>query len=170
MDKTEHLKLSQWDPSDRILREDFNRDNQLIDAALAGKAGGLELLHEYAAYGETSQGFNVAVIIDWTEWEQVWFLFRYPQDGGGDKTAGVDFRLDRKTGSRWISPALSQPGYLAVLLPRHDPDANVSGFILSQRFIPFACDFAYREIYGIASGVMDYVDTPSPRIQIFGRR
>ena len=35
MTKTEHYQLNQWDAADRVLREDFNSDNQKIDAALA---------------------------------------------------------------------------------------------------------------------------------------
>ena len=34
MKYTEHYQLNQWDAADRVLREDFNRDNQKIDTAL----------------------------------------------------------------------------------------------------------------------------------------
>ncbi len=36
MRQTANYQLSQWDESDRILREDFNSDNEKIDAAIAG--------------------------------------------------------------------------------------------------------------------------------------
>ena len=36
MTKTEHYQLNQWAKSDRVLMEDFNSDNEKIDAALAG--------------------------------------------------------------------------------------------------------------------------------------
>ena len=35
MTKTTQYQLNQWDASDRVLREDFNRDNAKIDAAIA---------------------------------------------------------------------------------------------------------------------------------------
>ena len=35
MRKTANYELNQWDPGDRILREEFNGDNARIDAALA---------------------------------------------------------------------------------------------------------------------------------------
>ncbi len=35
MKYTEHYQLNQWDAADRVLREDFNRDNAAVDAALA---------------------------------------------------------------------------------------------------------------------------------------
>ena len=34
---TEHYQLIQWDPSDPVLRADFNADNLKLDAALAAK-------------------------------------------------------------------------------------------------------------------------------------
>ena len=34
MRKTANYDLCQWDPEDRILREDFNRDNEKIDGAI----------------------------------------------------------------------------------------------------------------------------------------
>ena len=36
MNQTARYKLNQWDPTDRILREDFNADNAKLEAALAG--------------------------------------------------------------------------------------------------------------------------------------
>ena len=39
MNQTANYQLCQWDPTDRILMEDFNSDNSKIDAALAGLAG-----------------------------------------------------------------------------------------------------------------------------------
>ena len=34
MKYTEHYQLKQWYAADRVLREDFNRDNEKIDAAI----------------------------------------------------------------------------------------------------------------------------------------
>ena len=40
MNQTANYQLCQWDPTDRILMEDFNSDNSKIDAALAGLEAG----------------------------------------------------------------------------------------------------------------------------------
>lgn len=32
---TKNFNLSQWEPDDKVLREDFNRDNQVIDQTMA---------------------------------------------------------------------------------------------------------------------------------------
>ena len=34
---TEHYQLCQWEPEDKVLRTDFNEDNQRIEAALNGQ-------------------------------------------------------------------------------------------------------------------------------------
>ena len=41
---TEHYSLSQWEAEDKVLRTDFNEDNEKIDAALAAHAAGLAKL------------------------------------------------------------------------------------------------------------------------------
>lgn len=41
MNQTEHYKLSQWEKADRIMMDDFNRDNANIDTALAASAAAL---------------------------------------------------------------------------------------------------------------------------------
>ena len=41
MKKTQHYGLCQWDAEDRILREDFNRDNEKIEEALKEFQGAL---------------------------------------------------------------------------------------------------------------------------------
>ena len=44
MEQTEHYKLSQWEPSDRVQMEDFNADNAKLEAALSRKLEVVELL------------------------------------------------------------------------------------------------------------------------------
>ena len=38
MNKTANFQLTQWEKTDRIMMEDFNRDNAAIDTALKGNA------------------------------------------------------------------------------------------------------------------------------------
>ena len=44
MNKTANFQLTQWEKTDRILMEDFNRDNAAIDTALKGNADGVAAL------------------------------------------------------------------------------------------------------------------------------
>jgi len=55
MNQTSNYQLNQWGAADRILREDFNRDNAKIDAALAGMAAAQsELAAQIANCGNCS--------------------------------------------------------------------------------------------------------------------
>lgn len=67
MNHTEHYRLNQWAPEDRILREDFNRDNSNIESGfLALKQGAEEEVQNRtaavaAAKEEASQALSAAV-------------------------------------------------------------------------------------------------------------
>ena len=49
MQHTQNYQLSRWEKDDRIMMEDFNADNEKIDAALAAKADA----EDVTALGET---------------------------------------------------------------------------------------------------------------------
>lgn len=70
MNTTSNYGLSQWEASDRILREDFNNDNQLIDTALAdcGKFVKLKEITTTAAAAQVDVAFSD---IDWSAWQEV---------------------------------------------------------------------------------------------------
>ena len=61
MRKTEHYQLNLWDAEDAILREDFNADNEKIEAALADiAAGGVKVANgHYIGDGATTVQLNV---------------------------------------------------------------------------------------------------------------
>ena len=61
MRKTEHYQLNLWDAEDAILREDFNADNEKIEAALAEiAAGGVKVANgHYTGDGATAVHLNV---------------------------------------------------------------------------------------------------------------
>jgi hypothetical protein len=61
MRKTEHYQLNLWDAEDAILREDFNADNEKIEAALADiAAGGVKIANgHYTGDGASAVHLNV---------------------------------------------------------------------------------------------------------------
>ena len=71
---TTNYQLNQWEPTDQVLRTDFNADNAKLDAALGVKLGAAELI------GETTLGgfaFSVTLDltgVDWNQWSIVAFL------------------------------------------------------------------------------------------------
>ena len=69
--QTTNYQLNQWEPTDQVLRTEFNADNVKIDAALGVKLGAAELI------GETTLGgfaFSVTLDltgVDWNQWSIV---------------------------------------------------------------------------------------------------
>ena len=67
MNYTENYRLNQWDAEDRILREDFNRDNANVESGLTALKKGLETETQErktavtAAKQEASQALTSAV-------------------------------------------------------------------------------------------------------------
>ena len=54
MNKTANFQLTQWEKTDRIMMEDFNRDNAAIDAALKSNADKAALQTALAGAGNCS--------------------------------------------------------------------------------------------------------------------
>ena len=80
LNQTANYQLCQWDPTDRILMENFNSDNNKIDAALKAQADTLESLSQKAggrllgtlkasASGTTCE-FRLDGV-DWSAWREV---------------------------------------------------------------------------------------------------
>lgn len=57
MQHTQNYQLSRWEKDDRIMMEDFNADNEAIDAALAAKADA----EDVTALGETVAALAAAL-------------------------------------------------------------------------------------------------------------
>ena len=88
MKQTSNYQLNQWDAQDRILREDFNADNEKLDAALAeinqDVQQSLQQLEDKAGYQlittqsltSTAQGNAVFSLtdVDWSQWGTVHLL------------------------------------------------------------------------------------------------
>lgn len=75
MKQTEMYHLSQWEPGDRILREDFNSDNGKIEAALLGRLGRCQFIKAISPEKTTTQVQLDLSDIDWNEWECVAVIF-----------------------------------------------------------------------------------------------
>lgn len=81
--QTGNYQLNQWAEADRILREDFNSDNEKLDAALKANAdavaalaerAGLQLIQQTELTSE-SDTETVALEVDWAQWGLVLLLY-----------------------------------------------------------------------------------------------
>lgn len=178
MKETEHLGLSQWDPSDQILRDDFNADNAKIDAALGAaaaalpaKLGRMEVIRLSKSGGEVIQGEYGAAYgtpkIDWNDWEYVCLLVHFPNAAMDDPgVSGVTFYgPDVRTYHTFNT--LTAPGCLFIFFPQHNADAKMAGLLLNSRFMPFSFDFTYREFSDTGIGISKGPLT-TPNVAWFG--
>lgn len=98
--QTPNYKLSRWAGTDRIMMEDFNRDNAAIDAALKGNAeavaaetaareatdtalgkkAGLQLI-QTLTLATGSDYASAEINIDWSQWAEVYVVFQLEYKG-----------------------------------------------------------------------------------------
>lgn len=127
MKETKYHQLCLWDPEDRILRQDFNRDNKTIDAALAalssGKLGRVELIDERATTGPTTAFAPALWNVDWKDWEFFAVYAELPDDPSRFVTCTLGdtefYRIEKHS-------------TLALFWPGHDPSRQVKALLLSQ--------------------------------------
>lgn len=121
MNKTANFQLTQWEKTDRIMMEDFNRDNAAIDAALkssADKAAAalaattaleqkMGLQHIQTVNGTTGDCSIFTYSIDWDQWTEVLF-FLTPKLSGSNHTYQLSFenRAMTSDGSVYFSGTL----------------------------------------------------------------
>lgn len=100
MNKTANFQLTQWEKTDRIMMEDFNRDNAAIDAALKGNAeavaaetaareaadtalgkkAGLQLI-QTLTLATGSDYASAEINVDWAQWAEVYVVFHLEYKG-----------------------------------------------------------------------------------------
>lgn len=144
MQQTEHYGLNQWDPTDRILREDFNADNLKIAQALAGKAPARKLLHMSSISGLTNgtgirfTSFNP----DWNQWEFVILLaeMKLTHDDPSDKMSLITLP-DAK-----IMVDFQAGPFLTLFLPKKNGGRSLSGFILGNSCTCFSSALTYNQL------------------------
>ena len=137
---TTNYQLNQWEPTDQVLRTDFNADNAKLDAALGvltgNKLGRSQLLQTVTA-GSADKLLTLSTTnIDWNEWESIIVLVSRQ---GGFTTSSQTISCNVNNGS---VPAYCTAGTglfsctlgltFLVLFPWHDASQNVSAIYFGQ--------------------------------------
>ena len=92
MKKTQHYGLCQWDAEDRILREDFNSDNEKIDAAIADA----NPLQDLGTVVLEQDGGELNLDLSGVDWSQYWEVRVY-FELAGTENGGVSVLLNHMT-------------------------------------------------------------------------
>lgn len=124
MKQTSNYQLNQWEMTDRIQMEDFNRDNEKVDAALAAKLGGVELIQEISitsSFNSYSGPFPIDLSnIDWNQWKIV-ILLADCKIGGTPDSGDRTYLYSNASTLLFGDLAKRTPGSLcAVFFPRND--------------------------------------------------
>lgn len=144
MRQTEQYSLNQWDPADRILREDFNADNVKIAEALAGKMGKVEVLYNPQVEATTTGAFMLSQL-DWNQWSLAVLHFHYDSCPDAPNTTIESGILPNCTARAITAPS----SHIFLLAPLHDASRAIQGLFLAEDTVrPFRGPCSFSEIYG----------------------
>lgn len=134
MQQTGNYQLNQWELADRILMEDFNGDNEKVDAALAGKLGAAELIREISMDNYDGRLTMDLSDIDWNQWSIMIFDLQPLNNYVG--TTDLSFKLGGTLGTGTAgdtsTPITDVTPRTIILFPMRDASRIV-------RYLEFPC-------------------------------
>ena len=168
MQKTERYALNQWDPSDRILREDFNTDNAKIDAALGGMLNKMHVIWVSEPDTETFKHAGYSTVPEWMptlEYYAIVIEFPIREEDAG-KTLELYFA---KSGG-WKSPTFTFPAqpFLLLFFPHRDVSQPFRCLLLCEKPRYLSFDGSFQEIKSFRLEVADDQTIPSSRTRYLG--
>ena len=153
MKQTDQYKLNQWDPTDRILREDFNADNLKLDAALAGKIGKMKVLWTLPRGSHFGGGTTLAVLhMEQYEYSAIIAEF-LPDDIDPSKT------LEIKLGGK-KTVTFPMQNFILLFFPHHNLASPYRCLLLCDKPQYITLDGTYEELLGVHLDCDDRSTTP----------
>lgn len=173
MNKTANFQLNQWEKTDRIMMEDFNRDNAAIDTALKsnadavaaetaarkaadtelGKKAGLQLI-QTVPFPEGGSSADKPLTIQWSDWAIVLAVYQEPSDGRS-------YTLSFTTANAKVHPIIYDGPDVqtcALYFPLYDQSRPVRGLLWSAEKL------SYTTTYEALTGIQLKADTDSGSI------
>ena len=153
MKKTEHYQLNQWEASDRIRMEDFNADNQRLEAALLEKPGRMELISTFSS-GNGSFMLSAPILfapkVDWNQFARVIFFQDFHKTKfKNDEFIHIGLNLDGVIyQEKLIIPAGS---FMVVCFPNHNAEGMIRLVIIGKGTGTFFLDRKYDDLRFINS-------------------
>ena len=173
MNKTANFQLTQWEKTDRIMMEDFNRDNAAIDVALKsnaeavaaetaarkaadtalGKKAGLQLI-QTVPFPEGGSSADKPLTIQWSDWAIVLAVYQEPSDGRS-------YTLSFTTANAKVHPIIYDGPDVqtcALYFPLYDQSRPVRGLLWSAEKL------SYTTTYEALTGIQLKANTDSGSI------
>lgn len=180
--ETPNYQLTRWAGTDRILMEEFNSDNEKIDAALKSNAdkaaaalaaatvleGKLGLQHiQTLTSTETARYVSFTPNIDWDQWAEVYLVVKpkfsisttyqfYFTNSTGNTATMVNKETERMTCS--------------ILYPMFDRTAPVSGLVCGYGFFNHTFPYSVWDTLRIETSSPSSNVLPGTVIEIYGRK
>ena len=172
---TTNYQLNQWEPTDQVLRTEFNADNAKIEAALTNKLGRSQLLQTITPEHNASSVRISLESMNWNDWEVV--LVHAHCTGvsnNTDKLLTCGVCDGRKSAYCSAGSSLLQcppSPVLLVLLPRHDASRNVLAFYVGASSGMGWTDFSFSQLTPLNfSALYDWDFSSDQKITVWGIR
>ena len=172
MNKTANFQLNQWEKTDRIMMEDFNRDNAAIDTALKGNADAVAAETAAREAGisalQTALGKKAGLQLiqtvpfpeggssadKWSDWAIVLAVYQEPSDARS-------YTLSFTTANAKVHPIIYDGPDVqtcALYFPLYDQSRPVRGLLWSAEKL------SYTTTYEALTGIQLKADTDSGSI------
>ena len=180
--QTTNYQLNQWDPEDRILRTDFNSDNQKIDAALKSQADALANTSIFTpikevVLNEISRNLQITLEdVDWNQWHFVVMDAMLLTEDDGSATVRNSLTTDTYFGmattndiakeeSSWYGPSR------LILFCNHDQRTTINSLSIEKgttEFYNMGSKFqGLSSLYYISFGSTSDLQ-PGSKVQVWG--
>ena len=130
MTKTTNYQLNQWERTDRIMMDDFNADNQKLEAALTNALLGKRAIKTYTVT-TTQPGYIDIPIddIDFSQWSIVGMEVPFRPQANDSTVLACYANIGQDTfstnGHSGLLAGTANP-FVLLYLPMHDPERTVS--------------------------------------------
>ena len=147
MTKTTNYQLNQWAKSDRIMMDDFNADNEKIEAALLGKLGKAQIIKTIPVNNAERQLDIDLRDVDWSKWDTVGIFYNAYNHFSDDTDTAAAVSGSSTSATSWGVGGEScffkgKPSPTMILLfPLHDKTREVWGL-----FFAGSCGAGYSNI------------------------
>ena len=147
--QTTNYQLNQWEPTDQVLRTEFNADNVKIETALDGKLSTIEVVAEITTTSN-SMYFSLDLTgVDWNQWSIVAAVSNpllYTAERTGFSVDCPTVNIERELSGE-VTP-LAGPN-LYLLFPMRDGGRQIHYLIFPGGQMAASAQGTYNDITGL---------------------
>ena len=125
---TTNYQLNQWEPTDQVLRTDFNADNVKIEQAILSRLGPVEIIQQIPLTSSSSLDDAVLDLasFDWSQWTfvAIEFIGNFSSNAA-DRMLYIDFMAAGLSGYPGSASELAPKPQLVVLFPCRDAGRTI---------------------------------------------